>query len=274
MIQRPCEQCNSAFTPARTNPKQRFCSVRCRNIAALSHRPRVKGRPCQQCGKIRYNCADPVCNRCKGWTVEQVAYLSSHYAIDGAQSVADALGFPLKVVRNRANKMGLRLTKAATRRVVHSQAKAYMLKHNPMKQPETVQKIRDWHTNNPEQSSAMHSKLLEGQQRLQRDKPSKLEMRLRAILDSLSIAYEPSALIKPKFVVDIRIGTLIIQADGEYWHGHPRYHPLTERQQRQRARDVAQDAYLHACGYTVIRIWDRDVTPEHIATILRQHHLL
>lgn len=278
MIQRICEQCNQPFYPnARQSKaqqeKQRFCSVRCRNIINTSKRPRIKGKPCTKCGHIGYNRKSDICGHCQKWTPEQINYLRNHYATDGAQSVSGALGYPLKTVRDRANKMGLRLNKTATKRIVNDKAKAYMLKNNPMKRPEIAQKARKWHTDNPDRSSAIYTKLLEGQQRVQKIKPSKLEMRLRSILDSLNILYEPSALIKPKFVVDIRIGAIIIQADGEYWHGHPRYEPLTDRQKQQRQRDIAQDAYLRACGYTVIRIWDRDVTTEHITKILRLHGL-
>lgn len=279
MMQRLCEQCKQPFTPNPRQAKQqqeqqRFCSVRCRNITNSAKQTRIKGKACTQCGRIGYTRKAAICRYCREWTPEQIAYVRNHYANDGARSVADALGCPLALVRNRANKMGLKLTKTATSRIVNAKAKAYMLKSNPMKRPEVVQKVKRWWDEHPEAAEHLNQKLIEGQQRLQRNKASKLELRLRTILSDLEINFEPSALVKPKFIVDIRIGTLIIQADGEYWHGHPRYEPLTDRQKQQRARDVAQDAYLRACGYTVVRVWDRDVTTEHIANILRQHDLL
>jgi len=54
--------------------------------------------------------------------------------------------------------------------------------------------------------------------------------------------------------------TIVIQFDGDYWHGNPRKYPvLTERQKKQVKRDRAQDAYLISCGYRVIRIWESDL---------------
>lgn len=273
MMQRLCEECKQLFTPnpkqARSQQaKQRFCSVECRNTANAKRKERVKGKPCIQCGRIAYDRTNPICRYCRAWTPEQDAYIRAHYPHQGPQAVADALGLPMKQVRNRANKIGVTLTKTATRRLVNAKARQHMLQDNPMHRPGAGDRVRAWNKANPEKVAAIREKLIEGQQRLQRDRPSKLEHRLRGILDELGIAYEPSALIKPNFVVDIRIGSLILQADGEYWHGHPRFEPLTERQQKQRTRDAAQDAYLRACGYTVIRIWERDVTHSHVATLL------
>jgi G:T-mismatch repair DNA endonuclease (very short patch repair protein) len=274
MAQRLCEECKQPFTP---NPKQhrtqqakqRFCSILCRNTANSKARPRIKGTPCAQCGRIAYDRTNAVCRFCRAWTPEQDAYIREHYPHQGPQVVADALGLSMKSVRNHANKIGVKLTKTATRRLVNAKARQHMMRDNPMKRPGAGDRVRAWYRANPDKVAVVREKLMEGQQRLQRNKPSKLEHRLRAILDSLGIQHEPSALIKPNFVVDIRIGSLILQADGEYWHGHPRFEPLTERQQKQRARDAAQDTYLRACGYTVVRIWERDVTTEHIAAILR-----
>jgi G:T-mismatch repair DNA endonuclease (very short patch repair protein) len=269
MTQRYCVDCNA---PISHGAKQ-WC-VTCRNRHLARRQSVVKGKPCEQCGRIGYDRKSMICRFCQKWTPEQIDYLRTHYATDGAASIATALNLPLKRIRDRANKMGLKLNKTATKRIVNAKAKSYMLTQNPMKRPEVVQKVREWRVNNPEQSAAVMEKLLEGKQRLQRTKASKLEQRLFHILDDLGIAYEPIALIKPNFLVDARIGSLIIQADGEYWHGHPRFEPLTERQQTQQRRDATQDKYLHTCGYTVVRVWDRDVNPEYIADILHKHGLL
>src|SRR3990172_1489799 len=132
-----------------------------------------------------------------------------------------------------------------------------MTENNPIKNEEVVKKVRDYRKAHPEVHERIMIKLLEGHQRIQKDKPTKLEQKLFAVLDSLQVPYEQFYLIKPKFIVDVKIDNLIIQADGDYWHGHPRFEPLTERQAAQQKRDKAQDAYLQKCGYTVIRIWEK-----------------
>jgi G:T-mismatch repair DNA endonuclease (very short patch repair protein) len=139
-----------------------------------------------------------------------------------------------------------------------------------MWQTDTQEKVRKWANQHPE--NLEH--LARGRQRIERDKPSGLEQRLRDILTGLNVDFEPSALIKPRFVVDARIGNLIIQADGDYWHGHPRFEPLTERQLQQQKRDRAQDAYLTKCGYTVVRIWEKELTEARVVEVLRQNGVL
>lgn len=284
MTQRLCEECSQ---PLATN--HRFCSVACRNRSNGRHKLRRKGQACAHCGRVAYDRKRPICRFCqnslpadvlaqytieptrKTWTAEQENFLREHYPTKGAQFCADALGRAAKSVQLKATRLGIRLTKAAIRRLVNAQAAAHMRQHNPMRRPEVVQKVKQWRDEHPEEMERINEAMLQGKQRLQRDKASKLEVRLRTILTELGVDFEPTALIKPKFLVDIRIGTLIIQADGDYWHGHPRFMPLTERQQKQQQRDAAQDAYLKTCGYTVIRIWESDMSKEHIVSILRQH---
>lgn len=109
--------------------------------------------------------------------------------------------------------------------------------------------------------------------RLHRDRPSGYELRIRAILDDLEVTYEASFLIKRKFIVDIKIGNLIIEADGDYWHGHPRFEPLTERQIKQQQRDAARNAYLLKCGYDLERIWESDFSLEYLKILLQRYHI-
>lgn len=294
MTQRPCEHCKQPFTP---NPRvgreraerQRFCSVACRNVSNGRLKPRRKGQACAHCGRVAYDRKRPICRFCqtslppdvlaqyviepvrKTWTAEQEEFLRQNYPTQGAHAVAEALGRPIKSVHLKATRLGVNLTKDAMRRIVHSQAQAYMFHNNPMQRPEVVAKVKQWRDDHPEEIERINQALLEGQQRLQRHKISNLELKLQGILDGLNVTYEAAALIKPKFIVDIRIGSLIIQADGDYWHGHPRFNPLTERQRKQQQRDVAQTAYLNACGYTVVRIWESDLNKELVVSILRQH---
>lgn len=142
-----------------------------------------------------------------------------------------------------------------------------------MKNKEVVEKVNSYYKNHPEVRERTMTKMFEGHRRIQKNKPTKLEKKLFGILDNLNVPYEPFYLIKPKFIVDVKIDNLIIQADGDYWHGHPRLEPFTERQMAQQKRDKAQDIYLHKCGYTVIRIWESELTFEKIVSVLKQHGL-
>jgi very-short-patch-repair endonuclease len=52
----------------------------------------------------------------------------------------------------------------------------------------------------------------------------------------------------------------VVQFDGDYWHGNPAKYPNpTSRQKKCMALDRSQDAYLRACGYEVVRVWESEL---------------
>jgi very-short-patch-repair endonuclease len=111
--------------------------------------------------------------------------------------------------------------------------------------------------------------LLANNKSLQEGRPTSLELAGYAILDALGVQYEKQVEIGGKFIVDARMpdSAIIIQWDGDYWHGNPDfYDELDERQEKRRRLDHSQDAYLHACGYRVLRFWEHEVhdTPEEV----------
>jgi len=149
-----------------------------------------------------------------------------------------------------------------------------MLANNPMHNPETIAKVRAFYNSHPEAARKRLERLTIAKQKVQKGKPTKLELRLFAILEDIDVAFKRFPLIKPKFIVDCMIGDLIIQADGDYWHGHPRFYPLTDRQLAQQKRDKAQDIYLHSRGYTVERIWECEMSEEVVRRVLARHDII
>lgn len=275
-----CELCGNTIS---TKYGKRFCSLQCRNTYVSrqkvkkpipSNGKRFYRRQCFKCGKISDRAGD-YCQKCRRhphrWTEEEERILIEHYATQGAMFCAKLIGRPLQGVRVKARKLGLSIEQDAYKRLVHGAAQAYMTEHNPMLNSETVEKVQDYYRQHPDKKEARHKRFMEGHSQLRKDKPSKLEAKMCSILDTFGITYEAQFLIKDKFIVDVRIGNIIIQADGEYWHGHPRFEPLTERQLKQQTRDKAQDKYLASCGYTVYRIWERDMNTETIKSILVNH---
>jgi len=107
-----------------------------------------------------------------------------------------------------------------------------------------------------------------------RDNPTALEAELFKHLETLNVAYK-SQLQIGRYIVDALIDDhLIIEADGDYWHGHPRFEPLTARQRKQRGQDRARDTYFSERGYTVERVWESDMCLEAVASILRRHGII
>lgn len=96
---------------------------------------------------------------------------------------------------------------------------------------------------------------------------NKLELLGRTLLEKENIVFEEQVLVANKFLVDVFIKDykLVIQWDGEYWHGHPsklKNGIPDRRQQKRMGLDKSQDAYMKKCGFIVLRFWEKDVIKE------------
>ena len=90
------------------------------------------------------------------------------------------------------------------------------------------------------------------------------------ILKDMGLKFEEQVLLFGKFTVDVylRDRGLVIQWDGDYWHGNPRiYRILNDMQKAKKKHDRACNAYLKRCGMKVFRFWESDVKrrPEIVA---------
>lgn len=97
--------------------------------------------------------------------------------------------------------------------------------------------------------------------KLQTTSPTSIERALMTALDGAGIAYEFQYVVGGKFLCDFAFteARLIVETDGSYWH----------RTERQKKQDASKDAYLQACGYTVLRLTDVQVT-QHLSSSLLQ----
>jgi G:T-mismatch repair DNA endonuclease (very short patch repair protein) len=191
---------------------------------------------------------------------ELIEFIKQNFTNNGGKWISEHTGYSVGIVRRIAYRIGLIVSQKGKRQQYEA-AKKRMTQNNPMFKQETRAKVAKYWENHPEERALVLEKLMEGHQRIQKSKPNKLELKLFGYLDQLGLEYEPYHLIKPKFIVDALVGdNIIVQADGDYWHGHPRFSKLTERQIAQQKRDKAQDAYLTKCGYKVIRIWENDMS--------------
>lgn len=114
---------------------------------------------------------------------------------------------------------------------------------------------------------AAHTRLLRG-------RVTRAEAAGYALLDSIGVAYERQAVFKGKFTPDATVpdARLVIQFDGDYWHD--RKGTSTEARIRRRvALDRSQDAYIRACGWRVLRLWESDLLkdPEGCTAKITQH---
>lgn len=91
---------------------------------------------------------------------------------------------------------------------------------------------------------------------------NKLELKGNEILNKLNIEYETQYLINNKICVDVFIPTknIIIQWDGNYWHGKgKKYEELEPRIKKRVDLDNSQDKYLRKCGFIILRFWENEV---------------
>jgi very-short-patch-repair endonuclease len=116
--------------------------------------------------------------------------------------------------------------------------------------------IKEWKYAHP-QESMEHS--LIGNLALQATSPTSIERSMMDALDHAGIPYKFQYVIGDKFLCDIAFpnAMLIVECDGTYWHSTP----------KQRRRDAGKDAYLQACGYTVLRFSDKQIENNIVACV-------
>lgn len=97
--------------------------------------------------------------------------------------------------------------------------------------------------------------------------PNRLERAGYKLLEDMNIPYESQIVIAGKFTVDTLLPdcNIIIQWDGDYWHGFRAENdnrPLDPRQLKRKNLDKSQDAYMLKCGYNILRFWEHEVYKE------------
>lgn len=159
--------------------------------------------------------------------------------------------------------------------LVHSKASEYMTNNNPSQVPGASKILRERTIQLWIDRPDIPEKLFEGYRKLQLHNPTKLELNLFYYLEELDVSYEKYKMVKPKFIVDAIVNNrIVIEADGDWWHGHPRFNPLNERQVKQQKRDKSKESYLSKCGYTVYRIWESDMSFDAVKSILIQEGIV
>lgn len=92
-------------------------------------------------------------------------------------------------------------------------------------------------------------------------KGTSIECKIIEILDKNKVSYKKQFSIK-KFIVDFYLPNqnLVIEADGDYWHGNPnKYNEFDKIQKKRRKIDKRKNNTLKKLGYNLIRFWGSEI---------------
>lgn len=251
-----CEVCGKIFRTYGTRPG-RFCSRTCKGVAS-----RLPVKLCAVCGKDfkpRMGCADqPCCSRECGYVYRRTGFTVACKQCGKPayvpQSQAEVRAFCSRECHNRwqgRNKVDF-TCKMCSKPFRWSPSRVNSGQYNVTY---CSLACRDADPDRREM-------LMELNRRQQTLKINGVERSGYALLDGIGVDYLPQHIIGDKFCVDAFIPSagLVVQFDGDYWHGNPARFPEPDRRQRHRINlDRSQDAYMKACGYEVFRIWASDL---------------
>jgi len=91
--------------------------------------------------------------------------------------------------------------------------------------------------------------------------PNKLEIMGYTFLKELGVKFIAQHIINNKFTVDAFLPdqNIVVQFDGDYWHGNKNIFKTFDHRQRKRmALDISQDKYMNKIGIKVVRFWESD----------------
>jgi very-short-patch-repair endonuclease len=126
-----------------------------------------------------------------------------------------------------------------------------------------ISKIKklEWENKTEEEKSVVINRLNDAM--IQNRKPTKIEIKLNEFLSGEGIKFESNHPIK-KFRVDFYLNdyNLVIECDGDYWHGNPKfYNPkeLSVIQLKNFDRDKRKEEMLESNKIDFIRFWEYDI---------------
>jgi len=92
-------------------------------------------------------------------------------------------------------------------------------------------------------------------------KDTKPELKMKNFLNSLNIPFEHQFCLE-EYSFDFRIidTNILIEVDGDYWHGNPKkFQKLNNRQERNKQRDLIKNKVAEDNGFILLRFWEDDI---------------
>lgn len=183
-------------------------------------------------------------NNSKLWNNIEIDYLTKNYYNSTIKELTNNLNRNWNSITHKAHRLNLKRNPKFMEEG-NIKGRKTMKLNNPSKNPITKEKIRNslikLYNKHPE-------KLLNA--RLKRNQMTLIEKKVSEYLDELGISYEWNKYVKTintfRFP-DFKIGNLIIECDGLYWHN------------KQKDKDESRQRELEALGFKVIRFNDKQI---------------
>jgi very-short-patch-repair endonuclease len=94
-----------------------------------------------------------------------------------------------------------------------------------------------------------------------RFKKTSIEQKIEDLLVELGVNFIHSAFVnRRQYDFKLVDKMILIEADGDYWHGNTfRYESITEQQEMKQKDDRIKDSIAFKYGYTILRFWESDI---------------
>ncbi len=290
---RQCQTCGTSFAPR--SPDARWCSKTCSGSAKQAREDRI----CRRCGasfQIKQSkvasgrgiycsraCSHPgpvarECEKCgRGFTAQPSElekdwgrFCSNECRRTRVDKECSTCGKPIWKVASRAGGSYCSVAcrgKARRNRVTMTCARCAVTFERPAS---TLRRSKTKYCSKECQFAAMRSSetWAEHARGMQRDflktkQPTRCELALYALLDELlgPGTWERQYLVFDRWTVDAAVPALrlILQADGDWWHGRDpaiRSHAVVAEN---RLNDARQVAYATKAGWRTLRLWESDL---------------
>lgn len=261
-VERTCKTCSAQFTetPSRiAQGKGTYCSKACAFPGPLS-------RICEKCSRAFTASRSEVA---KGWG----RFCSNECRRTRTATVCRTCGVPMEVVPSRVADEGGKYCSVECRGLARRNrvrrecaicGTAFERPRSTVERSAAIYCSRDCLTIARREDPIEVARV----RQMQRDHlasraPTRPERILYSLLDEIlgEGAWASQYLIFDKWTVDAAVpdARLIIQADGDYWHGwdpDTHSHPLVSQNRR---NDARQDAYIKKTDWTSLRLWEHDL---------------
>jgi G:T-mismatch repair DNA endonuclease (very short patch repair protein) len=188
------------------------------------------------------------------WTEEETEFLVSNIDVLTYEEISIKLKRSIKAIMIRASRLGL-FTKGSK----WSQKEDEVLRQYSRK---TIEEIAFMLERSPKAIKHRLNKL--GITRMN-SKDTSLEQKIETILKDLEINYMKQVILGSEFnfKADFVIGKIVIEAQGDFWHGNPILYPIPNQMQKFAIeKDLLKKNYFEELGYKVYEIWEYDVNSD------------